>query len=462
MGRFRARRDEPVSSRYTRLLSDRPFVQLLVTGGGSFAAPTASLVILLWSLPHAYAGQSHSETYGAIALALLGLSSTVPTLVSALFSGTLADRIDRRRLMIVVNLLSLLATLGIALDFARPPGGQVSVPGFSGFYLPVWILAIYPLWAVETVGVTIFRPAFNASLPRLVGRADLGAANGLVYAAALLLSVGGSLLSSGSIAFVGAAPAFVVPVALFATTQVALLGLQGNFAPAADRARRKFLTDAAAGYRYLWERKALLELTLAAVAINFLSAVAFVELGLYVTFWLGLSNALFVGLMISGGSLGAAAGTLAVGRLGFERRAGRFLVALTALQGVTVVILGLVRTPWAAIPDMFMFGVFPGMFTTVFFATVQATVPDDRLGRVLAADEVGSYSMVPVGQYAGGLLTVAAGIQVTYLTAGIGTVAIAGVMGALPELRRIAFEPNDPPAPPVEPSPTPGVEPVTP
>ncbi|MCI4329190.1 MAG: MFS transporter, partial [Thermoplasmata archaeon] len=363
-------------SRYARLLNDRPFLQLLVTGGGSFAAPTASLVILLWSIPHAYAGQPNRETYGAIALAFLGLSSTIPTLAAALVSGTLADRIDRRRLMIVVNLVSLLATLGIALDFARQPGGIVTIPGVPGFYLPVWILAIYPLWALETVG-----------------RSDLGVANGLVYAAALLLSVGGSLASSGSIEFIGPGLAFLVPIVLFASTQVALITLRGNFAPSPDRPRRRFLSDAAAGYRYLWEKKALLELTLSAVAINFLSAIAFVELGLYVTFWLGLSNALFVGLMISGGSLGAAVGTLAVGRLGFERRAGRFLVVLTALQGVTVLILGLVRTPWAAIPDMFMFGVFPGMFTTVFFATVQATVPVDRLGRVLAADEVGSFSM---------------------------------------------------------------------
>ena len=446
-----------MANRYRRLLGESRFRYLLATGSASFAAPTGTLVVLLFSLPHAYAGGANGETYGALALAFLGLSSTIPTIAAAAVAGTLADRWDRRQLMRGVNLIALVATVGIAADLFLQPSGRIVVGGFNGFYLPMWIVGVYPLWAIETTAVTVFRPAFNASLPRLVGRSDLGAANGLVYAAALLLSVGVSLGSAGSVAVVTAGGALGIPIALFAVTQVTAARLDGDFAPARDQPKRRFLADAAEGYRFLWARRELFELTLTALAINFLNAVAFVELGLYVTFWLGLANALFVGAMISGASLGAAVGTLVIGRLGFERRAGRFLVVLTALQGVTVLVLGLTRSPWAAIPDMFLFGLFPGMFTTVFLATIQATVPDHKLGRVFAADEIGSYSLIPVGQYTGGLLTVAAGLQVTYITAGIGTVAIGGLMATLPELRRMAFEPNAPaPAAPVIPPPATG------
>jgi MFS family permease len=241
---------------------------------------------------------------------------------------------------------------------------------------------------------------------------------------------------------IGAGAALAIPLGLFAAAAIGLVALRGDFAPAPGVGQRRFLADASEGYRYLYRRTELLELTFSALAINFLSALAFVELGLYVQFWLALSNPIFVGLMISGGSLGAAVGTLAVNRLSFERRAGRLLWILPVFQGLTIVVLGLVRSPWLAIPDMFLFGVFPGMFATVFFATVQATVPDDRLGRVLAADEVGSYALIPVGQAAGGLLTVTSGIQVTYLTAGIGTVGVGLLMGAMPELRRLGFEPE--------------------
>jgi hypothetical protein len=436
-----------VPSRSLRLLQDRKFLPFLLSGGASFAAPTATLVVLIWSLPRAYASSANPAAYGALSLAFLGISSTIPTLLAAFVSGTLADRTDKRRLMTVVNVGALLATVGIAADLLLRPGGVVSAPGVPGFFLPVWVLVLYPFWAIETVCVTIFRPTYNASLPRLVGRADLGSANGVTYATALLLSVGAGLSAAALVGPIGAGPALVVPIALFVVAAAALVLLRGDFAPADGAAHRKFLADASAGYRYLYQRTELLELTFSALAINFLSALAFVELGLYVQFWLALGNPIFVGLMISGGSLGAAVGTLAVNRLRFERRAGRLLWILPVCQGLTIVVLGLVRTPWLAIPDMFLFGVFPGMFATVFFATVQATVPDDRLGRVLAADEVGSYALIPFGQVAGGFLTVANGIQVTYLTAGIGTVGVGFLMGAMPELRRLGFEPHDDPAP---------------
>jgi hypothetical protein len=443
-----------VPNRYRRLLADHRFLYLLITGATSFAAPTGTLVVLLWAIPHAYAGTPNSETHGALALALLGLSSTIPTLAAAAIGGTLADRWDRRKLMRSVNLVALVATIGIALDLVLRPAGTVTVGGYGGLYLPVWVLGIYPLWAAETTAVTIFRPAFNASLPRLVSRSDLGSANGLVYATALLLSVGASLGAAGSVEFVGAGLALGLPILLFAITQVAAIRMQGDFAPPRDQPKRRFLSDAAEGYRFLWQRRELFEITLTALAINFLNAVAFVELGLYVTFWLGLANALFVGLMLSGASLGAAVGTIVINRLGFERRAGRFLIVLTTLQGTTVLALGLTRSAWFAIPDMFLFGLFPGMFTTVFLATIQATVPDHKLGRVFAADEVGSYSLIPVGQYSGGLLTVAAGLQVTYITAGVGTMAVGGLMATLPELRRLSFAPTD--EPPAEIVPPPG------
>lgn len=444
-----------MASPSVRLLRDRRFFPFLLSGSASFAAPTATLVILLWSIPRGFVGAADPSAYGALALAFLGVSSTVPTLLAAVFSGTLADRADKRRLMSVVNLGALLATLGIAVDLVVRPGGSVAAPGAPGFFLPTWVLILYPFWAVETTCVTIFRPTYNASLPRLVNRADLGPANGVTYATALLLSVFAGLSASALAEPIGSGPALVVPLALFALAAFALLTLRGDFAPAPGAGRRRFMSDASEGYRYLYRRTELLELTLSALAINFLSALAFVELGLYVQFWLALSNPIFVGLMISGGSLGAAVGTVAVNRLSFERRAGRLLWILPVFQGLTIVVLGLVRTPWLAIPDMFLFGVFPGMFATVFFATVQATVPDDRLGRVLAADEVGSYALIPVGQTAGGLLTVSAGIQVTYLTAGVGTVGVGLLMGALPELRRLGFEPEETPSSTAATSPAP-------
>jgi hypothetical protein len=406
---------------------------------------------MLYSIATAFTNSDHPVELAALALAFLGLSSTVPTLVTAVFSGTIADRVDRLRLMRWVNRSALFATAAIALVLLWRPSEVVAVPGRTDFYLPEWILLVYPLWAVETTAVTMFRPSFNAALPLLVPKSQLGKANGLVYAAALILSIGGSLAAGFVTNASSASAALVIPIGLFVLTEVSLLYVKGPLSAPRTSPAAPFLTDAKYGYQYLWNRRPLLALTLAALAINFFSAVAFVELGLYVVVWLDVHQAILVGAMMAGGSLGAAAGTLLINRFRFERRAGNFLVLLVVLQGAAVAALGAVRSIWLALPDMFLFGLFPGMFTTVFLATIQATVPNQVLGRVLAADEVGSFGLIPVGQYVGGAITAVDGIPAAYFIAGAGTTIVGGLMGLYSGLRRIGFAPSESSTPPEPP-----------
>ncbi|MCI4330993.1 MAG: MFS transporter [Thermoplasmata archaeon] len=442
------------TSSYRALLGRDSLRRFILAGAFAFAAPTAVLVALIWAMATAYPGLPPSQQveYGALSLALIGLSATIPTLLSAVFSGTLADRVERRRLMLVVSLVSLAATFGLMVDLTVSPSSHVGLPGVAGYYLPLWAIPVFPLWATITTATTIYRPAFNASLPRLVSTAELGTANGLVYASAIAVSVVATLLTPALFPYVGVGLALGVPLLLFLFGALYLVLLDENLSPARTGEPRRFLPEALEGYRYLWRRKALLEITLAALLINFFSAVAFVELGLYVRTWLNLGTGLYVGALLAGASLGSGAGTLLIARFRFERHAGRYLIALTAFQGLAVLGLAFVHTVWLALPDMFLFGVLPGMFMTVFLSTVQATVPNEKLGRVLAADEVGSYALVPIGQYVGGLLTLAGGIQVTYIIAGLGTTTIGVLMLGFRELRRLGFDPQHPPPERAEPT----------
>ena len=83
------------------------------------------------------------------------------------------------------------------------------------------------------------------------------------------------------------------------------------------------------------------------------------------------------------------------------------------------------------------------MVQTVFLSSVQATVPDELLGRVFSADEVGSYALVPVGQATGGALAFTIGVQPTYLVAGGSIVALAAVMaGGFGALRSLGYSPR--------------------
>ncbi|MGI0151488.1 MAG: MFS transporter, partial [Thermoplasmata archaeon] len=340
-----------------------------------------------------------------------------------------------------VGAVALGATVALAAVLALDRGGTVSVPGPVGFTLPVWLLFSLPIWAALTAAVTIFRPTFNAALPHLVESRDLGTANGLLFACAVLLSSSTQILTGVLAQSTGAVPALAVPIALFGISLLFLAWLGPGAAGTRAQHEKSFLAEAGEGYRYLARRRELLAVTLAALGINFLSALAFVELAEYSAFFLG-ENPAFLGLLYGIGTLGAGLGALTVTQIRFERRLGQQLGVLTVGMGACVAALALTRSPPVALGVIFLFGMFPGMFQTAFLTGVQATVPNELLGRVFAADEVGSYAFVPVGQYAGGLATFTWGIPPTYLGAGAGIGLIGVGLLTLPAVGRFRFEPE--------------------
>jgi MFS transporter, DHA3 family, macrolide efflux protein len=399
-------------------------------------------VLLVYSVAFAYPPDVRTS-YAALALAFLGLSATVPALVTMFFSGAIADRHDRGHLMRTVNLLSIGATAAIAAVLVYGPTSHVPLPGPAGFYLPVWILLVYPAWALVTVSSTLFRPAFNASLPRVVETKDLGAANGIIYAVAAVASAVATLVVGFLLSWGPAVYALGIPFLLYFLTQAALVLLDADLSVTRRTAPRSVVTEARDGFVYLYRRRELLEITVAALVANFLAAVALVELGLYLEGWLGLTNGIWYGGMVAVLTAGTATGFVLAARIRFEPRAGRVLIVLTVLMGVALLAFGLVRSIWLALPIGFVYGLMPGMITTVFLSTIQATVPDEMMGRVFSADEVGSYALVPVGQFSGGLILLALGIQGMYLLAG-GVMALFGVvmLASFGSLRRLGYQPQ--------------------
>lgn len=381
--------------------------------------------------------------FAALALSLLGLSATLPTLGAAVVSGTLADRYDRRWILKLSGGSALVAAVALAAVLAIDPDASFTVPavGAAGFTLPVWLVLTFPIWAALTAAVTLFRPTFNAALPQFVAARDLGPANGLLFACAVAVSASTQVLTGYLAQRTGPVLALFVPIVLFAGSLLFLLllgeGTRGGRAPRAQG----FFADAQEGYRYLARRRELLAVTVAALGINFLSALAFVELAEYSTFFLRETPS-FLGLLYALGTLGAGVGALGVSRLKYEQHLGRLLGVMTVGMGACVAGLALTRSAAVALADMFLFGLFPGMFQTAFQTGVQATVPNELLGRVFAADEVGSYAFVPVGQYAGGLSTYTFGIPPTYFGAGLGMGLIGVGLLTLPVVGRFRFDPD--------------------
>jgi hypothetical protein len=425
---------------WATLRSNPRFLRFFLAGVLSFAAPTAGLIVLSSEIVRSYGLGGSGPMYAALTLSFLGLSATIPTLGSAAVSGTLADRVNRLRLLRIVTIVALVALGGAIAVLSLRPDGQIAAPGPYGFYLPMWVLLAFPLWAALTSAVTIFRPTFNASLPRLLPATHLGRANGLIYAATVGAGVV-TWLAVGPIDDAGYPQlALLLPLLLFAGSLVCLFLLSEELQEKPRRARRPFLSDAAEGYRYIGSRPELLALTFGSLGVNFLNALALVELSLLALDSLHQSIT-FLAALNAVASLGAGTGAYLIGRSRFEARSGRLIGLFILPMGAAVALLPVLGNPILVLVDMFFFGLFPGMVQTIFVAAVQATVPNRVLGRVFAADEMGSYGLVPVGQYAGGLLTVAVGLESTYLLSGIGTVGIGLALLLIPAVGRFGFQP---------------------
>ncbi len=433
------------ADRYSALFQRESFGTFLVAGALQYAAPPAVLVVLLFRVALAYPAADR-ETFGALALSFLGLASTLPTLAAAFFAGSLVDRHDRGRLMRAANLVSLLATAWLAADLYFDPARHFPLPGPAGFYLPLWVVIAYPGWALMAASTTVFRPAYNTTVPRLVSKEELGRANGLLYSVAAAAVAASTVASGALLTFVSSTEAVAVPFLLFLTTQVLLLGfpldLRPNRSPTAPSSLWSSVRE---GFAYLLGRRDLFEMTLAALVINFLVAVALVELALYVVSWLGLVSGIWYGAVVAAATAGAGVGLLGASHLPFEERAGRFILGFVFLDGLALLGLASTRSIWEALPLVFVYGVSTGMITTMFLSTVQATVPDRVMGRVFAADEVGSYALVPVGQWIGGLVTLAVGVRDTYLLTGA-AIALFGLVMliAFRSLRRFGYRPRAP------------------
>jgi hypothetical protein len=433
--------------KFGAILRRESFPAFLAAGATQFAGPSTALVVLLYALALAYPAGERT-TYGAVALALLGLCSALPTLAGAFVAGPLADRHDRHVLMRASNLVSITAIAALAADLYFAPSARWSLPfpGVgAGFYLPAWVALAFPAWAALIATATLFRPAYNTSVPRFVATAELGSANGLIYSVAATVSAVGTLAVGVLLTVAGTVDALALPFALFLATQVALVLVRVDLRVKRDGTPPKILASAREGFAYLFRRRALFEMTVAALVVNLLAAVAFVELALYVASWLGLVSGIWYGALLSAATAGAACGLLAISRLRFEERAGLVLIGLCAAMGLSLLGLAVVRSIWLALPIIFVYGLMPGMIQTVFLSAVQATVPDEVMGRVFAADEVGSFLLVPFGQGLGGFLTIEVGIQGTYFVAGGAMVAFGMLMvAAFGALRGLGFHPGEP------------------
>ena len=356
----------------------------------------------------------------------LSVAATLPWLLFALTAGALADRLDRRKLMLWANL------------------GRGVLPALLVFLILLDLGSIWALYVVALlVGVaeTLYDTSAQSILPQLVHRDQLSRANGRLYAVELTANqfvgppLGGLLVAAGVIA------GFAVPAALWLAAVGGLLLVPGGFR--VERAQKTTLRfDVGEGLRFLWNQKILRTLAGMTGIFNFASSAAFAVLVLFAvgpTSAMQLSEVGF-GLLLTASALGAFVGSFIAERV--EARLGRSKsLALTIMGGALLVGAPAVTSnPYVLGPILFVGGMLVVLWNVITVSLRQRITPDRLLGRVNSAYRLLAWGTMPLGAAAGGLLAQWLGLQAMFGIMGVLTLALLGMMPILTDKALAAAE----------------------
>lgn len=371
-----------------------------------------------WKLWLASAGSNLADGIFWVALPLLAITLTdspaliagvtivsrLPWLLFALVAGALADRLDRRRTMVLVDL------------FRAGLLGALAIATFGGFAsLPVLYLVAFALGVAET----LFDTSAQSIMPNLVEPDRLSRANGRLYAVELTMNqfVGPPL--GGLLAAAGVALAFGTGAAAYLLAAVALFTIAGAFRPVREGSPTRIHEEIAEGLRYLFGHR-LLRVLAAMVGIsNLCSTAVFSVFVLYAVAPgpLGLNEVGF-GVLLTSLAVGSLLGSFIVEPL--ERGLGRanlLAVSMTS-YGVTLLIPAVTTN----VPVIAFAWVVAGMigiaWNVVTVSLRQRIVPDRLLGRVNATYRLLAWGTMPIGAALGGLVGELFGLVPVFLVFG--------------------------------------------
>jgi MFS family permease len=350
-------------------------------------------------------------THSSLWVGLLGSVQLVPLLVAGLFGGALADTLDRRRMLVVSELLLACASVLMVVNAALP---QPSV------------VALFVLSGVMS-GVNGFhRPALDALTPRLCDREDLPAVAALGSLRFNLGAIGGPACAGLIIAHYGLSLVYILDVITFVVSVVCLLGLRSMPAPAAGEASS--LSRIAEGLRYARSRPELV----GTYVVDIVAMTFAMPMALFPVMGQRWGGASAVGWMYSAMAIGSLMMTVFSGWTGRVRRQGAAVIWAAALWGVAVVALGFVHGLWLAVACLAIAGA-ADMVSGLFRSTIwNQTIPDSLRGR-LAGVEMISYMTGPLlGNARAGLVAASFGESVSIVSGGLS--CVVGVLLCVPLL----------------------------
>lgn len=392
------------------LRESRDYRLLFAGGGVSYLGRQLTVVAIPF--------QVYLMTGSSLAVGLTGLAAVGPLIGLSLVGGAIADAVDRRRLLLVVQVLLAATSVGLALNASaeRP--------------------ALWPIYVLSALsaGLTgIDLPTRNAMIPNLVSREKFPAAAALGQILFQVGQVVGPALAGLLISRVDIAAAYWLDAVSFAGAFVLIAAIRPQ--PPHEGGTRASLASIGEGLRYVKGRRLLLGTFL----IDIDAMVFGMPRALFPALGTGLygGGAVAVGLLYAAPGAGALLGALFTGWVGRVRRQGRAVIVAVLAWGAAIAAFGLV--PWLAL-GLVLLAVAGAadVISAVFRNTIlQLSVPDSLRGRLSSVHIAVVTGGPALGDAEAGAVAAISSPQVSVVSGGLACIlGVAVLSRLLPELDR--------------------------
>jgi MFS family permease len=354
----------------------------------------------------ALAWQVYDISNTPTALSVVGVAWFLPEIAAVLIAGVIADRVDRRLLMIAADVVRAVA---IAVM------GVLSVAGELQLW-HIWILV-----ALYGIGNSFFYPAYTALVPQVLSKNQLMQAAALrQFVRPLSMRVIGPALGGAIVAGAGAGAAFLIDAASFGASIAALLLMTARpLVHAAGKTIGSLFGEMADGLRYVLSQR-WLALTLLAVtlAMVFFLGPVFVLMPFVVKNHLH-GGAGGLGLVLAAGGIGALIASVAMAQRGLPRRPLAVVYVAWAIAAFAIVGYSAAGAVWEAalVSALSVGSLITGQI--LWESLLQRCVPGEYLGRVASVDSFVSSGLVPLSLAITGPIAGALGTLETLRWAGV-------------------------------------------
>lgn len=346
-----------------------------------------------------------SQTRNPVLVAATAVALQLPWLLFGLVGGAMADRLDRRVLVMAMDGARAVVLVGLCAVILS---GQVNIWLVMG---AMFLVGVAEVFADTTTGTL---------LPMLVDKSDLGIANARIQFGFLTTNqligpaVGAMIFAAGM------ALPFIIQAVCVALGVVLVSRIGTPRGPVRDHVETHVRQDIVEGVRWLGGNKPVRTLALVIVAFNVTWAAPWSVLVLWSLERVGMDEAGF-GLLITASALGGLLGTAAYGRVEKRVPLATLMRTVLACEVAFHLAMALTTSPWAAYPLMFFFGAYAFIWGTLSQTVRQRAVPTEFQGRVGSVYMLCVMGGMLVGSLLGGLIAHRWGVTAPWWFAFVGS-----------------------------------------